>query len=102
MQALTSDRMKHLLAEAASGFDWVIIDTPPVGVLTDAKLLSAMVDGALLIVRAGKTKVDLVQKAIAAVGRARILGVILNRAEMSNDHDSYYAYQGYQSAGDVR
>jgi capsular exopolysaccharide synthesis family protein len=95
MSALTSDRMKHLLAEAAAGFDWVIIDTPPVGVLTDAKLLAAMVDGALLIVRAGKTKVELVQKAIAAVGRARILGVVLNRAaETSSDHDSYYAYQG--------
>jgi len=36
MQALTSERMKHLLVEAAAGFDWVIIDTPPVGVLTDA------------------------------------------------------------------
>ena len=94
MQALTSERMKHLLAEASAGFDWVIIDTPPVAVLTDAKLLSAMVDGALLIVRAGKTKVELVQKAIAAVGRQRILGVVLNRAVTSSDHDSYYAYQG--------
>ena len=94
MQALTSERMKHLLAEASAGFDWVIIDTPPVAVLTDAKLLSAMVDGALLVVRAGKTTVELVQKAIAAVGRQRILGVILNRAETSSDHDSYYAYHG--------
>jgi|KBSSwiStaDraftv2_1062776.scaffolds.fasta_scaffold270485_2 capsular exopolysaccharide synthesis family protein len=100
MQALTSERMKHLLAEAAAGFDWVIIDTPPVAVLTDAKLLSAMVDGALLVVRAGRTKVELVQKAIAAVGRPRILGVVLNRAVAPGDgHDSYYAYQG---AGDAR
>jgi len=101
MQALTSERMKHLLVEAAAGFDWVIIDTPPVGVLTDAKLLSAMVDGALLVVRAGKTKVELVQKAISAVGRQRILGVVLNRAvEASSDHDSYY--YAYHDAGDVR
>jgi Mrp family chromosome partitioning ATPase len=93
--------MKHLLVEAAAGFDWVIIDTPPVGVLTDAKLLSAMVDGALLVVRAGKTKVELVQKAISAVGRQRILGVVLNRAvEASSDHDSYY--YAYHDAGDVR
>ena len=96
MRALTSDRMKHLLAEAAAGFDWVIIDSPPVGILTDAKLLAAMVDAAVLVVRAGKTRAELVQRAIESVGRSRIVGVVLNRAlggsQNGNDYYSYYDY----------
>ena len=49
MSTLTSDRMRRLLAEASAAYDWVIIDTPPVGILTDAKLLGSMVDAALLV-----------------------------------------------------
>ena len=81
MSMLTSDRMRRLLAEAAASFDWVIIDTPPVGILTDANLLGAMVDAAVLVVRAGKTPLVEVQRAVQAIGREKILGVVLNRAE---------------------
>ena len=55
MGGLTSSRMRHLLDEARETFDWVIIDTPPVGLLPDAHLLAAMVDGAVLVVGAGMT-----------------------------------------------
>ena len=51
MATLTSDRMRRLISEAAAAFEWVILDTPPIGILTDAKLLGSMVDGALLVVR---------------------------------------------------
>ena len=61
-------------------FDWVIVDTPPVGPLADASLLGAMVDGALLVVRAGQTPYATCTKAIEALGRERILGVVLNGA----------------------
>ena len=92
MSSLTSERMRRLLAEAASQYDWVIIDTPPVGILTDAKLLGSMVDGALLVVRAGKTPSTLVQQAIDALGRDRILGVVLNRTETRHTFGAYSAY----------
>jgi protein-tyrosine kinase len=100
MRALTSDRMQRLLKEAAAGFDWVIIDTPPIGILTDAKLLTAMVDGALLVIRAGKTPARLVQKAVEAIGRTRIVGVVLNRANLGPDGraDSYYTSQSNDTA----
>ena len=42
MASLTSDRMKSLVAEAASRYDWVIIDTPPIGLLPDAQLLAGL------------------------------------------------------------
>ena len=51
--ALTSPRMAQVLAEAAASFDWVIVDTPPVVLLPDTNLLARMVDGAIVVIRAG-------------------------------------------------
>lgn len=93
MGALTSARMRRIVAEAAAAFDWVIIDTPPVGLLPDANLLAAMVDAALLVVRAGRTPFAVVQKAVEAVGRDRVLGVVLNAVEAgAQRHTEDYAY----------
>ena len=92
MSSLTSDRMRRLIAEASAQYDWVIVDTPPVGILTDGKLLGAMVDATLLVVRAGKTPSTLVQQAIEALGRDRILGVVLNRTETQHTFGAYSAY----------
>lgn len=100
MAALTSQRMRQLLAEARTGFDWVIIDTPPVGLLTDANLLAQMVDLALLVVRAESTPYDLVKRASDAVGRHRIAGVVLNQVSSSAlSHSDRYAdyYHSYST-----
>lgn len=91
---LTSDRMRQLLQEARDTFDFVIIDTPPVGLMTDANLLASMVDVALLVVRAISTPYDLVKRAAEAIGRHRIAGVVLNRAQPQHGHNYHY-YAGY-------
>jgi capsular exopolysaccharide synthesis family protein len=94
--ALTSDRMRRLIEDARQMFDWVIIDTPPVALLTDASLLWSVTDGAILVIKAGHTPYDLVQRAVAAIGRERMLGVVLNRAVVpaqgSGYYDDYYYY----------
>jgi capsular exopolysaccharide synthesis family protein len=95
MAGLTSERMRRLLAEARESFDWVILDTPPVMLLPDAHLLASMVDGAVLVVRAGSTPHELVKRASEAIGRSRILGVVLNRAEGAGRHEDHYQYYGY-------
>jgi capsular exopolysaccharide synthesis family protein len=104
MSKLTSDRMRHLLDEAAAGFDWVIIDTPPVGVLTDAKLLADMVDGALFVIGAGKTPARVVQRAVEAIGRSRIIGTILNRVETlpAGSSESYYSASYYAKPAETK
>ncbi len=56
MAALTSERMRRLLEEAKETFDWVIIDTPPLMLLPDAHLLSSLVDGAVLVVKANRRR----------------------------------------------
>jgi capsular exopolysaccharide synthesis family protein len=93
MGSLSSPRMKRIVEEAATRFDWIILDTPPVGALADAAILSAMVDGAILVVRAGLTPFPEVESAVAALGRDRILGVILNAVDSSEIHGrSYYRH----------
>jgi capsular exopolysaccharide synthesis family protein len=101
MSALTSDRMRRLLAEAREKFDWVILDTPPVGLLTDANLLSAMVDGAVFVISAGRTPFALLQKSVEAIGRDRVLGVVLNRAAQAAVPGGYYTDYYGQNHGEA-
>jgi Mrp family chromosome partitioning ATPase len=61
----------------------------------DANLLAAMADVVLLVVQAGRTPARLVQRTADALGRERVMGVILNRADdlvVSSDSSSAYAY----------
>jgi capsular exopolysaccharide synthesis family protein len=98
MKVLISDRMRKVISEATARFEWVIIDTPPVGLLTDASLFSAMVDTAVLVVQAERTPHAEIQRAVQAIGKDRILGVVLNRAK-ARRRDSYaYEYRYVRAA----
>ena len=81
MSSLTSDRMRRVIEEAASRFDWVILDAPPVGPIADANLLAAMTDAVLLVIRANHTQHASIQRAIDSLGREKIFGVVLNAVE---------------------
>ena len=96
MAALTSDRMRGVIARAAEVYDWVIIDTPPVELLPDAGLLTSEADGAILVLRAGSTSYRLARRAVEAIGTERVLGIILNQLtdDMSPDARKHYGYYG--------
>jgi capsular exopolysaccharide synthesis family protein len=81
MAELSSDRMRPLIQDAASQFDWVLIDTPPVCLLPDAHLIERATDGVLLVIGAKATPYQMVARAIAELGHDRIVGTVLNRAE---------------------
>lgn len=98
MSLLVSPAMKQLLDEARDAFDWVVVDTPPIAILPDANLLSAMIDTALLVVSAQSTPYPMVQRAADAIGTGRILGVVLNRAEHAAVPVYHYGYPGFASA----
>jgi receptor protein-tyrosine kinase len=91
MAGLTSPRMRQILSEARETFDWVIVDTPPVGLLSDASLLADNVDTTLFVVKAEETPYDLVKRAVDVLGARRVLGVVLNRAD-ANVHRHGYGY----------
>ena len=99
MSGLTSDRMRRVIEEASSRFDWVIVDTPPVGLLPDARLLAAMADTTLLVIRANTTPYQFVRRAVEAIGRDHIFGVVLNRAEDGLGAHGYSYYNYYDSYG---
>lgn len=96
MAGLTSDRMRRVIEEARDAFDWVIVDTPPIGILTDANLLASMVDGVVLVVKAESTPHALVLRAIEALGKNRIVGIVLNNATrpLQGSRQDYYNYYG--------
>jgi len=87
--------MQHVLQQARSLFDWVLLDTPPVTLLTDASLLASKADLVVMVVQAGKTSFEVVQRAVDAVGRERVIGIVLNRVRATPA--SVYAQQEKQS-----
>jgi len=101
LAALISDRMRRLIEEARDTFEWVIIDTPPLVLLPDANLLASMVDGAVLVIKAAATSHEFTRRAVEAIGKARILGVVLNRAEVTPGgyYHGYYGYYGKTGSG---
>ncbi len=102
MAGLTSSRMRRILDDAVRRFDWVILDAPPVGGVADTSLLAGMVDTALLVLRSGQTPCALVQNAIEAIGRDRIMGVVLNGAEKADQPSYSYAPYGSYGAKEPR
>ena len=94
-ELLSGPTFAGVITEARRMFDYVIIDAPPLGIFTDANLLMSRADGALLVVRAGKTRYAMVDKLLEQLPRERILGVVLNRADEQFDSSSYYYQQRY-------
>ena len=60
--------MRALLEECARQFDWVLIDTPPVGLLPDAQLLARLAGAVVLVIGAGSTPAATVERAVAEIG----------------------------------
>ena len=87
---LSSDRLGAFVEEAARQFDCVLFDTPPAVLLPDAELLSRVVDTTVLVVRAGKTAYQQVGRAVDAIGRERIAGVLLNQVQSDTASDKEY------------
>ena len=94
MALLTSERMREILEQAGAKFEWVVIDTPPAGLLPDANVLAEMVDLILLVIAAGSTPFPTVRRAVDALDAKRIAGVVLNRvaAIPSATYQGYYDY----------
>lgn len=94
-ELLHSDRFKRFLAELQQRYDRVIIDSPPVVAVTDAAVLSTIVDGTLLVVRAFVTTRDLARhgaRALTDVG-GKIAGVVLNAVDFGrHEYQGQYYY----------
>lgn len=91
-ELLASKRMEEAVNNLRQDFDYIIFDSPPVLAVTDALVLSSIVDGVLLVVRAGETRISLSQKTLETLLsiKANVLGVVLNR--VNPKQFGYYPY----------
>lgn len=96
---LRSDKMENFLSLIAEEFDYVIIDSSPLGPVADALLLARYVDGVALVVRSGETSKDVAESAVTRLRQvgAKLLGVVLNDSNrMEGYWKSGYRYGGYR------
>jgi polysaccharide biosynthesis transport protein len=101
-ELISSDSMKELLRTLSQRFDHILIDSPPMVSVTDPVILSTMVDGAILVVQAGRSTRELARRArreLARVG-ARVFGVVLNNVNVRHGGYDDYDYYRYTSAYD--
>jgi len=93
---LGSSKADKLITLLSERFDLVFFDTPPILPLADAAVLGAKVDGALLVLRAGKTPVDTLSLAMQSVDLQNWAGVILNGVDFERSSQYSSIYTSYQ------
>lgn len=93
-ELLGSRQMENILKDLEERFDWVLFDSPPVVAVTDAVVISQLVDGVVLVVKAGQTSRDLLAKALKQLSDvdATILGTVLNDFNVKGEGYRYYHY----------
>lgn len=97
-ELLGSEPMAEFLKEISNDFDYIIIDTPPINVVTDALPLIRESDGVVLIVRSNQSTHPELQKAISALEfiDAKILGFVVNFVETGAGKYGYGKYGRYR------
>lgn len=104
-ELLGSERMKEVLAELKDKYDYVLIDAPPILPVTDAAVLASRVDGVILLIASGQASPGLAKESKSRLEQAgaNILGVILNKMEVSTSGYGYgygyYYYYGHDDQG---
>lgn len=92
---LSSSLFEEFCRAASEEYDYIIIDTPPIGIVGDAAIVAAKVDGTLLVVESGNTDREefaYVRRELDSVN-ANGIGIVVNMA--GNERDSYYSYHSY-------
>jgi protein-tyrosine kinase len=91
-ELLAREKMKQLMEEVRSEFPGyqIIIDSPPILSTPDPIVIARLVDGVLLVIRAGKTPRDYLDKALQSLKSTKILGIVLNGANLGNLSKYYY------------
>lgn len=99
-ELLSSKRFADVLQKIESMFDVILIDSPPVQLVSDATILAGVANAMVFVVRADSTPYQVSKGALALLkkGRAHLLGVVLNRLDVDKS-ERYYGYGRYFSYG---
>jgi len=93
LEILHSERLRSLMDELSSRFEYIVIDSPPVLAVADAHVWETLSEATLLVVREGKTPKKMLEKALETVDRTKLVGAVLNEAAFRQQ--KYYGYYGY-------
>lgn len=96
-ELLNSKKMKKFIDTVKEDYDYVLFDTPPVGLVTDAAILSTNVDGAILVTAVGQVDFDVAKRAVQLLRnvQANLIGSVLNKIPIGDKTYSYYYYSSY-------
>lgn len=91
---LASKVMKSLVQKVSTTYNIVVLDSPPIGAVTDAAVLSTRVDGVVLVVRMGETDRNILKQSIFMLKKvnAKIFGIVLNGQNRDGKYGYYYDY----------
>lgn len=96
-ELLRHDRFKNILAEMKAEYDMILVDTPPVSLVTDAELIYPLVDFALMVVHYGTDSVSQIKESISNLHRYadKPCAFVMNHCEYEPGHYGYgYGYYG--------
>jgi capsular exopolysaccharide synthesis family protein len=101
-ELLGSNLFKEMLEALSERFDHIVIDSPPVIGFADSVILASVVDGVMLVVLGGKTSKEALLRAKEAIVQveAKILGVVINRVDLSRSEYGYHYYRYYYYYGE--
>jgi protein-tyrosine kinase len=92
-------RLKLLMQRVEALFDWIIIDSPPAVLVSDASVLAKACDGVLMVVRSNSTPADVARRARQEFPEQVLVGVVLNgKSESEGQYQRYY-YDAYEKKG---
>ena len=97
-ELLSSRRMREAIGSLRKDYKFIVVDSPPVLSVTDAVIVSVLVDRVLLVVRSDETEKAPLLRArdLLASVRSPLLGIIVNAADLSSSpHYRYYQYYGF-------
>ena len=99
-EVLQSDRFRSVLEKLQTMYDRVVIDSPPVLVVSDSTILAVQVDATVFVVRAGRTSRDSARKAVRSLQdvSARVAGVVVNALDVKREgyYGDYYTRRYYR------
>jgi protein-tyrosine kinase len=88
-------RFEQLITAVSSSFDWIVVDSSPVNLVSDGVNLARACDAVLLVARGGVTRFEVAQRAVAELKASKVLGFVLNAVENPPIAGGYYGYDGY-------
>ena len=98
-ELLGSPRMEELIEQLSKNYDYILVDSPPAGIVTDACLIGKVLDGAVFLVRQNKTQKDILARSVKQLENAgvRMMGFVINGYIANSNHIHRQEYRAEET-----